>query len=169
MANSTGVAASSACFLELCVRKVQVCDGLPSLHTLARKDAEGIVSNDRFDTVFVPFQDVDKVGYKGLKGISSGDLLLSFFDFFADKFDWKREVVSVREASRQTIESPCFQNLWGRTKKAGLHVEDPIDALRNTTVVSIIVAHAASDVTWWPVYRGDFGELRNWEGTSTIP
>ncbi|CAE7738731.1 cid13, partial [Symbiodinium necroappetens] len=115
----------------MAIYSVQICDGLPSLHNLAKPDGEGIVSDDGFDTVFVPFQDVDKVGYKGLRGMSSGELLLNFFDFFAEKFDWNQEVVSVREASRQTIESPCFQNLWGRTKKAGLHVEDPIELGRN--------------------------------------
>ena len=114
--------------------EVQVRDRLPSLHKLARANAEAGLNDDRFDTSFLTLEDVAHVAYEGHKGMSSGELLKDFFEFFSEEFDWQEEIVSVREGERKTLDAPCFANLWGRARKAGLHVEDPIDAQQDIAI-----------------------------------
>ena len=106
-----------------------MCDGLPSLHKLARTCGEASAHDDRYDTRFLTLGDVADMQHQSSRGMSSGALLVNFFKFYSEEYDWQQEVVSVRKGSRQTTEAPCFGDLWGRSRKTGLHIEDPIDAL----------------------------------------
>ena len=58
---------------------------------------------------------------------STASLLLGFFDFYGNEFDWKKEVLSVRLGERLGIDAECFRNFWGKGRR-GFHVEDPIVA-----------------------------------------
>jgi len=51
------------------------------------------------------------------------ELLRQFFTFYASKFEWGREVVSVRVGKRLRKDHRCFASL--AAKRAGLDIEDP--------------------------------------------
>ena len=80
-----------------------------------------------FDTDFFTFQDVGSLASTSRDSEATAGFLVGCYDFFATRFDWKNEVVSVRMGQRLTTDAACFRNLWG-TGQTGFHGEDPIAA-----------------------------------------
>jgi DNA polymerase sigma len=66
--------------------------------------------------------------------LTTGQLLIRFFEFYAQEFFWGSEVVSLRFGSRLDVRSPFFASLKGRHFPR-LHVEDPCDPSRNLNCV----------------------------------
>lgn len=112
-------------FFTIELLQVQTCDQLPCLHELTKESQPGDADR-RFNTNFATFKDVAQICFRG--SMPCSELLLGFFDFFSNSFDWNNEVVSVRVGMRKSIEADCFQSLWGKGRRPGLHVEDPIDS-----------------------------------------
>eukprot|EP00931_Biecheleriopsis_adriatica_P041359 TRINITY_DN23650_c0_g1_i1.p1 TRINITY_DN23650_c0_g1~~TRINITY_DN23650_c0_g1_i1.p1 ORF type:complete len:629 (-),score=141.98 TRINITY_DN23650_c0_g1_i1:63-1793(-) len=63
-----------------------------------------------------------------------GQLVLRFFQFYSQEFYWGTEVVSVRLGSRLDANQPFFTKLRARHFQR-LHVEDPVDPMRNLNCV----------------------------------
>eukprot|EP00930_Biecheleria_cincta_P085174 TRINITY_DN74585_c0_g1_i1.p1 TRINITY_DN74585_c0_g1~~TRINITY_DN74585_c0_g1_i1.p1 ORF type:complete len:558 (-),score=107.39 TRINITY_DN74585_c0_g1_i1:267-1859(-) len=66
--------------------------------------------------------------------LSLGELLMRFFQFYCEEFQWGSEVVSTRLASRQHVGEPFYSKLKGSHLNR-LHVEDPVDLARNLNCV----------------------------------
>lgn len=65
---------------------------------------------------------------------TTGQLLIRFFEFYAQEFYWGSEVVSLRFGTRLDVREPFFASLKGRHFPR-LHVEDPCDPSRNLNCV----------------------------------
>ena len=63
-----------------------------------------------------------------------GQMVLRFFQFYSQEFQWGDEVVSVRFGNRTYVTNNIVQKLKGRHCKR-LHVEDPVDETRNLNCV----------------------------------
>ena len=97
-----------------------------------------------FDTEFFTFKDVGSVAFASRDSEATAEFLLGCFDFFNTRFDWTKEVVSVRMGRRCTTDAACFRNLWGKGQ-TGFHVEDPIAAQKTFGPLSWFERMAALD------------------------
>mmetsp|Transcript_28207 Transcript_28207/g.49259 ORF Transcript_28207/g.49259 Transcript_28207/m.49259 type:complete len:457 (-) Transcript_28207:24-1394(-) len=66
---------------------------------------------------------------------SLASLIFEFFDFFATKFRWGEEVVSIRVGKRHSATSGLFPQLRGRMNCPRIHIEDPFLVARNLNCV----------------------------------
>jgi len=66
--------------------------------------------------------------------LSLGQMVLRFFQFYSQEFDWGREVVTVRIGQRRSTNDSVLIKLKGRNCQR-LHVEDPVDESRNLNCV----------------------------------
>jgi DNA polymerase sigma len=62
-------------------------------------------------------------------------LLYGFFNFYASKYAWGQEIVSVRMGKRLNVDHPCYAQLNWRYVSNQLHIEDPFLLHRNLNCV----------------------------------
>jgi len=128
----------------------QVTHGLPSLHELAARAHGSLLWGERGHVG----HDVDFVGPEAaqeilgstdpLKVCRLGAVLRGFFQFFSQEYDWRREVVSVRLGTRETLDHPAIskhllrQRIRRRNGRRAVivalrafNIEDPIEIERN--------------------------------------
>ncbi|CAK9030429.1 unnamed protein product [Durusdinium trenchii] len=131
---------SSYAWTLLIVYYLQVCHGLPSLHKgstiptekcwvywerrVNKKGKERKPRRRIFDLNF------KLTSRRSNHSESLGAWFQGFFDFYANDFDWKEEVVSVRCGRRLQVEDPSFAALKVDRAK-DLQIEDPVEISRN--------------------------------------
>ncbi|CAK9039018.1 unnamed protein product [Durusdinium trenchii] len=103
----------------------QISRQLPCLHALVGEETP-----IDFAARFATLEEAHEAWMNSPPPWSCAQLLRGFFDFYANEFDWKQDVVSVRLGQRNsTIRSRRLIQL--KNKRMHLHIEDPIDIRRN--------------------------------------
>jgi len=112
----------------------QVAGELPSLQQHSSSKAHFLSSKDALAR-----------GLVKRSGLSSAELLIAFFEYYIETFDWAREVVSVRLGERISAMDKEFVELKHRRDTQSIHIEDPFELQRNLNCV-LYGADAALDL-----------------------
>ncbi|CAK9038974.1 unnamed protein product [Durusdinium trenchii] len=116
---------SSYAWTLMVVYYFQISRQLPCLHALVGEETP-----IDFAARFATLEEAHEAWMNSPPPWSCAQLLRGFFDFYANEFDWKQDVVSVRLGQRNsTIRSRRLIQL--KNKRMHLHIEDPIDIRRN--------------------------------------
>jgi len=127
---------SSYSWTLLVIYYLQVCHGLPSAHAVLQEQGGDRCGEFPYQCVFADVAQCRSRYRPRTTSMCVGTLLKGFFSFYAQEFDWRDEVVSVRLGRRTHFLHEGSWNTFdpyflAKPNCGSLHIEDPVECRRN--------------------------------------